>query len=156
MNENLKEPVGQKELEAFRQAMSKLMQCCQEQTGYRCERFLLNDAEQRLLLHFGDERYFTAKGLARKLNVAKSRITKIVSGLAAKGLLTRAPDPADSRYHLLSLTPEGRRRRDELESFLQGLHAEILARLEPMERKELVSALERLRLTMEAIRDKLD
>ena len=148
--------VGQAELETFQKLMASLMQCCQEQSLYRCERFGLNESEQRTLLQFGDERYLTAKGLARKLNVAKSRVTKIVSGLVGKGLLQRSQDPDDSRYTLLSLTHEGRRRQEELQAFLNALHAEALAKLSPSDRDMLLTSMGRLRLSMESVKELLE
>ncbi|MEJ2101147.1 MAG: hypothetical protein P8X68_14400 [Desulfobacterales bacterium] len=64
---------------------------------YQCDRFELPDAEFRCLMLFGEERYLTAKGIAHKMNVVKSRVSiahkmnvvksrvsKIVDGLIKK------------------------------------------------------------------------
>ena len=56
---------------------------------YQCERFGLPDAEFRCLVLFGEERYLTAKGIAFKMNVVKSRVSKIVEGLLKKKLIQR-------------------------------------------------------------------
>lgn len=156
MNDDPRSLVSEVELDQFQQAMAKLIQCCQEQSAYRSERFGLSETEQRTIMLFGNERYLTAKSLARRLNVAKSRVTKVVAGLVDKGLVQRSPDPADSRYHLLTLTNEGQRRQEEITAFLQAMHGEVLAQLSPTERNELLGSLQRLRSSMEAVKDILE
>ena len=71
---------------------------------YQSERFNLPDAEMRCLLLFGEEKYLTPKGIANKMNLVKSRISKLISGLNKKGLIQKIADPEDSRTTLLSLT----------------------------------------------------
>ena len=77
---------------------------------YQCERFQLPDAELRCLAIFGKERYLTAKGIALKMNVVKSRVSKIIDGLIKKKLIQSIKDPEDCRVSLLSLTPNGRKK----------------------------------------------
>jgi DNA-binding MarR family transcriptional regulator len=87
---------------------------------YQCERFGLPDAELRCLQLFGDERYLTAKGIAQKMNVVKSRVSKIVNGLIRRRLVQRTQDPEDSRVVLLSLTSQGQAKLAEINDFLNG------------------------------------
>ena len=93
----------------------KLFQCCQERLQYQCERFDLPDAEFRCLMLFGQERYLTAKGIAAKMDVVKSRVSKIVDGLLKKKLIQRMKDPEDSRVSLLSLTPQGHQKLNDID-----------------------------------------
>lgn len=46
--------------------------------------------------------------LRRRTPLSQSRLSRVVSGLEAKGLVRRATDPADSRAVIVSLTPEGK------------------------------------------------
>ena len=101
--------ISEFQLEQFQELVAKLFQCCQERMQYQCERFQLPDAELRCLSLFGDERYLTAKGIAYKMNVVKSRVSKIIDGLLRKKLIQRIKDPEDSRVSLLSLTPLARK-----------------------------------------------
>jgi DNA-binding MarR family transcriptional regulator len=97
------------QLDKFQELIAKLFQCCQERMQYQCERFQLPDAELRCLALFGYERYLTAKSISNKMNVVKSRVSKIIEGLINKQLIQRIKDPEDSRVILLSLTPEGQK-----------------------------------------------
>jgi len=105
MRANKKDEVSGYQLDKFQDLIARLFQCCQERMQYQCERFQLPDAEFRCLGMFGEERYLTAKSIAHRMNVVKSRVSKIIDGLLKKGLIQRIKDPEDSRVHLLSLTP---------------------------------------------------
>ena len=100
------------QLDKFQDLIARLFQCCQERMQYQCERFQLPDAEFRCLGMFGEERYLTAKSIAHRMNVVKSRVSKIIDGLLKKGLIQRIKDPEDSRVHLLSLTPQGQKKNE--------------------------------------------
>ncbi len=99
--------VSEYQLDKFQELIAKLFQCCQERMQYQCDRFQLPDAELRCLLLFGEERYLTAKSIAHKMNVVKSRVSKIIEGLKKRKLIQHIADPEDSRVKLLSLTPDG-------------------------------------------------
>lgn len=147
-------PEGQ--LDQFKEQMARLVQCCQERTQYQSERFGLPDAELRCLLLFGGERYLTAKGIAMKMNVAKSRVSKVVGGLVKKGLVQRVKDPEDSRYNLLTLTAAGQEKYNEISKFNSKVHREILAMMPPEQRRALLSALDALGSSMESVKDMMD
>jgi DNA-binding MarR family transcriptional regulator len=137
----------------FQQLVTRLFQCCQERMQYQSERFELPDAELRCLLLFAEERYLTPKGIAHKLNVVKSRVTRIIGGLLHRKLIHRIPDPEDSRISLLSLTPDGQKRIAEIRQFQESLHREILRQIAPEQRKTILTHLEMLRAAMEAVRE---
>ena len=120
---------------------------------YQTERFNLPDAELRCLMLFGEERYLTAKGIAHKMNVVKSRITKIVDGLLKKGLIQRIKDPEDSRIHLLSLTAKGQNKIKEIQNFLDDVHREVLYQIPLEQRKKLLMNLDLLKSSMEAVKE---
>lgn len=141
--------------EQFRNLVLRLFQCCQERMQYQCERFGLPDAEIRCLLLFGEERYLTAKGIAYKLNVVKSRVTKIVDGLIRKKLIQRVPDPEDSRIVLLSMTPKGQAKLKEINQFMLDFHSQVLETIHPNQRGDLLNNLELLRISMEAVKERL-
>ena len=58
---------------------------------------------------FNGEHYLTVKDMAQKLDVAKSRITKLAKNLMTKGLIRQINDPMDARVRLISLTSKGAR-----------------------------------------------
>jgi DNA-binding MarR family transcriptional regulator len=145
--------VSDLQLKQFHELITKLYQCCHERMLYQSERFQLPDAELRCLLLFGDERYLTAKGIALKLNVVKSRVSKIIEGLIAKELIQSLKDPEDSRVNLLSLTPGGQAKIDEINAFLEQIHHSVLDQMAPDQRKTLLTNLELLKGSMEAVKE---
>ena len=120
---------------------------------YQSERFDLPDAELRCLMLFEEERYLTAKGIAFKMNVVKSRVSKIVEGLLNKKLVQRIKDPEDSRVSLLSLTPEGHHKLNQINLFLENIHHQILLQIAPDQRQAVLTNLDILKASMEAAKE---
>ncbi len=145
--------VSEAQLQQFQALITRLFQCCQERMQYQSERFQLPDAELRCLLLFGQERYLTAKGIAYRMNVVKSRVSKIVEGLIRKRLITRIKDPEDSRVDLLSLTADGQRKLEEINAFLREVHQRVLDQMAPDQRQTLLTNLELLKGSMETIKE---
>lgn len=141
------------QLEQFQVLVSRLYQCCQERMQYQSDRFNLPDAELRCLLLFGDERYLTPKGVAQKMNVVKSRISIIITGLKKKGLIQRIKDPEDSRVRLLSLTSQGQKKLNDIKEFMNDVHEQVLLQIPPEQRKLLLINLDLLKSSMEAVKE---
>ena len=141
------------QLKQFQELILRLFQCCQERMQYQCERFGLPDAEFRCLMLFGEERYLTAKGIAIKMNVVKSRVSKIVDGLIKKKLIQRIKDPEDSRISLLSLSADGQEKINDINRFLQDIHYQVLLQMAPDQRKAVLTNLDILKASMEAVKE---
>ena len=141
------------QLGKFQKLIAKLFQCCQERMQYQCDRFQLPDAEFRCLVLFGDERYLTAKSIAHKMNVVKSRVSKIIDGLIKKNLIQGIADPEDSRVKLLSLTSAGQKKLNEIKQFMQDVHGQVLSQMAPDQRKTVLTNLDILEASMEAVKD---
>lgn len=144
--------VSEHQLEQFQELITKLFQCCQERMQSQCERFQLPDAELRCLGLFGEERYLTAKGIALKMNVVKSRVSKIIDGLIRKGFIQSIKDPEDSRVSLLSLTPSGQQKLSEVSIYLKELHHQVLSQMAPDQRQAMLTNLDILKASMEAVK----
>ena len=149
----MKTDVPEYQLEQFQELITKLFQCCQERMQYQCERFQLPDAELRCLGLFGNERYLTAKGIALKMNVVKSRVSKIIDGLIKKKLIQSIKDPEDFRISLLSLTPQGQKKLNEINGFLKGLHGQVLSQMAQDQRQAMLTNLDILKASMEAVKE---
>jgi len=145
--------ISPNQLLQFQSLVSKLFECCQERMQYQSDRFKLPDAELRCLLLFEGERYLTSKSIARKMNVVKSRVTKIIAGLVKKDLVQRIKDPEDSRITLLSLTPKGHTKLQDINAFNDYLHQDVLMRMETEQRKIMLTNLEILKASMEACKE---
>ena len=135
--------------------IEEVVHCCKERTVFLSKKFNIPEAELRCLMLFGEERYLTAKGIAQKLDVAKSRVTKIINGLIQKRLVESVDDPKDARVKLIGLTSEGQRKSKELSTVVTDLHQKLLLEFEPEQRKMVISCLEVLRSSMEAVKNQL-
>jgi len=145
--------IPERQIAQFQQLITKLYQCCQDRMRYQSERFDLPDAELRCLLLFGEEKYLTPKGIANKMNLVKSRISKLISGLNQKGLIQKIADPEDSRTTLLSLTARGHKKLNDINMFLNETHQEVLSQMEPEQRLTMMTNLELLKASMESIKE---
>jgi DNA-binding MarR family transcriptional regulator len=132
-----------------------IVQCCHMQTSFLSRKFQIPQAEIRCLLLFRGERYVTVKGISQKLDVAKSRVTKIISGLQSKGFIDYTDDPRDGRVKLLSLTPRGDKKCEEMGKYIWNTHEKLLLELDPEERRSVISSLESLRVGMESVKKEL-
>lgn len=141
--------------ERFQGLMEEIIRCCESRTAYLSEKVKISQAEVRCLLLFNGERYLTVKGLSGRLDVAKSRVTKIVEGLSQKNLVESINDPKDGRVRLISLTRAGQQKMVEIEKLNGDLHQKLLQELEFEQRKTVLSSLELLRSSMEVIKKEM-
>jgi DNA-binding MarR family transcriptional regulator len=135
--------------------IGEIVRCCDDRKFFETEKFGIPYAELKCLLLFEGESNLTVKGIAQKLDVVKSRVTKIVNGLMKKGLVRQIDDPSDARIKLISLTPVGQKKAQEIDAFQRELHRQILLRLDADERKGIFSYLELLRSAMQAVKEQL-
>jgi DNA-binding MarR family transcriptional regulator len=84
------------------------------------------------------------------MGVVKSRITKLIEGLVNKGLVQRFKDPEDSRITLLRLTAKGQAKLKQINDHLRAANAEVLSRMTPTQREDLLRHLDTLRISMKA------
>jgi len=145
--------ISEYQLDKFQELIAKLFQCCQERMQYQCDRFQLPDAEFRCLLLFGYERYLTAKSITHRMNVVKSRVSKIIDGLIRKDLIQRIADPEDSRVKLLSLTSVGQKKINEIKRFMEDVHGHVLSQMAPDQRQTMLTNLDILKASMEAVKE---
>jgi len=145
--------VSANQLRQFQELIARLFQCCQERLQYQSERFELPDAELRCLMLFDNERYLTSRSISQKMNVVKSRISKIVEGLVKKDLIQRIKDPEDFRVSLLSLTPGGQKKLNEIKGFSEDIHYQVLKQMAPEQRKTLLLNLDFLKASMDSVKE---
>lgn len=82
--------------------------------------------------------------LSRRTGIYRSDMVGVLNELAERKLLERAPDPADQRRNIITISPQGRRHLRRLDQVLDELHDELLAPLSPAERDQFVRLLTRL------------
>lgn len=145
-------PISDQQARRLQEAVENLFACCQARIAMQSERFHLPPAALRALVILGETRCLAPGELGRRLGVTKSRVTAVTTGLAAQGLIEKRHDPADARVTLLSLTLAGKQACEEIRTFMTGLFASILGRVEPEKREAVLVSLESLRRCMDAVR----
>jgi DNA-binding MarR family transcriptional regulator len=145
------EPTGY-QVSRLQVLINEIVHCCEDKRLYESQRFGLPYAELRCLMLFEGERYLTVKGIAQRLEVAKSRVTKLINGLTEKDLVETIEDPRDARIKLINLTLAGRAKSEEIATFHREIHARILLNMAADERLNMLSYLELLRSAMEAVK----
>jgi len=139
----------------LRDIIAEIVQCCDDRKLYESRRFGLPYSELKCLILFLGERYLTVKGIAEKLDVAKSRVTTILDRLIEKHFVERIVDPKDARVKLISLTPKGKKKAEQLEEHQRQIHGRLLLEMNNEERKNVLSHLELLRAAMEAAKEQM-
>lgn len=81
------------------------------------------------------------RGLAGELRMLLSSASRLCDRLEATGLLRRVPDPRDRREVRLLLTPTAQRLLEDLRERRRSALAEVLERMSPTSRQELVRAM---------------
>jgi DNA-binding MarR family transcriptional regulator len=82
--------------------------------------------------------------LSRRTTIDRSDIVAAINELVERGYVERSPDPGDLRRNVITLTPAGLRRLDELDRLIAEAQDRLLAPLSAQERTELVGLLNRL------------
>jgi len=141
--------------ERLMELIEGIIHCCQERVLFQSQKFQLSPAEMRCILLFIKEKYLTVKGLAQQLEVAKSRVTKILEGLLKKNLIQGIEDPEDARVKLFSLTLAGVKKTEEIELFVNDIHFQLLQNMKAKERQSVIHSLELLRASMEVVKERL-
>ena len=155
VNKTNDERVIEYQANKLQELISELHNCCKERYTTEAKAFRVPQAELRCLMLFDGHKYLTGIQIAGLLEVAKSRATVIIENLERKGLVQRSPDPNDARVKLINLTPAGQKKVREIEEFMFSLHQQLLGQIDPAQRTNVITALETLRSSMEAVKAKL-
>ena len=89
-------------------AVARACQLCQRALQKELDPLGLEVAHYDVLANVAYEEGVTQQVLARRLLVAKSNVSVLLSTLEQRGLVVRAKDKADARVRRLTLTAEGR------------------------------------------------
>jgi DNA-binding MarR family transcriptional regulator len=107
-------------------------------------RFGIGIPEWRVLATAGEFEPITAKAIGRHARMGKVKVSRAAAALEARGLVRRAPNPADLREAFLTLTGEGRRVYAALVPLALGYADALAADLSEPERAALDGLVARL------------
>jgi DNA-binding MarR family transcriptional regulator len=82
--------------------------------------------------------------LSRRTGIYRSDLVAVINELADRGHVERAPDPADRRRNVITITQQGRRHLRRLDKLLASIQDDLLAPLTQPERDQLTRILTRL------------
>jgi DNA-binding MarR family transcriptional regulator len=107
-------------------------------------RFGLKIAEWRVMAVLGDIGTATQRKLTEATLMDKVAVNRACKVLADRGLIEREPNASDGRSHLLALTKEGKSIHSEVMPLARAMEADIFAVLDPDERAQFSSILDRV------------
>ena len=114
-------------------AVARACQLCQRALQKELDPLGLEVAHYDVLANVAYDEGVTQQVLARRLLVAKSNVSVLLSTLEQRGLVVRAKDTADARVRRLTLTVDGRR----LVAAAQKRHAKVIeAMMAPISAQE--------------------
>jgi DNA-binding MarR family transcriptional regulator len=97
-----------------------------------------------VLIAVAEENTSSQLALANRLAIDKTQMTYVVDRLEAAGLVERAPDPADRRARIVTLTAAGRKRLSRARQDVASAEGRLLDVLEPAQRSAFRQALTRI------------
>ncbi|MEU7754444.1 MarR family transcriptional regulator [Micromonospora sp. NPDC049101] len=98
----------------------------------------------RLLATLAEDGPASQADLGRRCGIDRSDVVAAVNDLAGRGLVVRAPDPADRRRNIISSTEAGAAEARRLGDTLDRVQHDLLAPLSTTERAQLTRLLTRL------------
>jgi MarR family transcriptional regulator, lower aerobic nicotinate degradation pathway regulator len=99
----------------------------------------------RLLVALAEAGPDSQAGLGRRSGIHLSDVVAAINELADQGMIERAPDPADRRRNIITITPAGQQQLRRLEQRLAQVQDELVAPLNADERDQLVRLLGKIR-----------
>ncbi|MGV9213466.1 MarR family winged helix-turn-helix transcriptional regulator [Micromonospora sp. RB23] len=98
----------------------------------------------RLLAALAESGPASQADLGRRCGIDRSDVVAAVNDLAGRGLVVRAPDPADRRRNVISLTDAGADTAHRMTDTVARVQDDLLAPLSSAEREQLTRLLTRL------------
>jgi MarR family transcriptional regulator, lower aerobic nicotinate degradation pathway regulator len=82
--------------------------------------------------------------LGRSTGIDRSDVTAALTELESRNLIERTVDPENKRRNIVTLTPEGVERLDELDIVVGAIQDELLAPLTATQRRQFITLISRL------------
>jgi DNA-binding MarR family transcriptional regulator len=123
----------------------ELLENCQLKIERTAHHLNLTVAEFKLLRSLQEGELLSAGALAKRMGLSSSRITRIIDGLLAKGMVKKAAGGKDKRIVDIILTPAGIATRSQLKAMYVSVHQEIINLLPSDTGESVIQAMEKLR-----------
>ncbi len=123
----------------------ELLENCQLKIERTAEQLNLTVAEFKLLRSLQEDELLSAGGLAKRMGLSSSRITRIIDGLMQKGFVCKAAEGRDRRVVQILLTPAGVEIRNQLRAMYVAVHQDIIDLLPSDAGESVMLAMQKLR-----------
>ena len=123
-------------------ALRALVQVLRTGAGEATRRTGLSSAQLFVLSKLADAPAPSVNALARRVHAHQSSVSVVVDLLAKRGLVARAPDPADRRRRTIALTAKGRTLLRRAPDTVQSHLVQAIAALPGPKRRSLRAGLE--------------
>lgn len=104
----------------------------------------LSSAEGNILLHLFTQGEMGQDQLVEQLDISKPAVSRALDSLAAKGYVTRQPDPADRRAHRVLLTAKAREIGPEIEQAYNQVYTLAVQGISPQELEQFLQLFARI------------
>lgn len=118
------------------------------------KRFHVNVTEWRILVLLAIEPGIPASHICHVIGFDKGPVSRTLSLMRERGLVTIKSDPNDGRSRAISLTPKGRATHDEIIGIALERERRLLACLQHDEREQLIKLLVRVHGNLAAVTDR--
>lgn len=99
----------------------------------------------RILYEIAHASDIAAADLAERLTLDRGYLSRMITALTQRGLLTKTPDPKNKKRLVLSLSPEGESVFSELNAASTNEVRELIASMSENKRSELVGSMRKIR-----------
>ena len=118
------------------------------------KRFDVNVTEWRILVLLAIEPGISAARICHVIGFDKGPVSRTLSIMRERGLVTIKTDPKDGRTHSISLTPKGREIHDQIIGVALERERRLLSCLQHDEREMLIRLLARVHGNLAAVTDR--
>ncbi len=139
-----KNNISMKKAQKLADITFKLKKICNEKESYFAQQFKLTSMEFRCLKYLKDCDFLIVKDLAYKMNLTPSRVTRLITSLENKKLVTRELDLDDRRNVRVMLNKKSKEMVEDLDQKHTELHAEVLSTVPQKEVEQMIDSIEKL------------
>jgi DNA-binding MarR family transcriptional regulator len=115
------------------------------------ERFGMDIPGWRVLATLGQFGTVTAKHIGTHSHMHKTKVSRAVADLEARGLIRRTANPGDKREAIIGLTENGRHVYQEIIPLALAYQEQVLAAFSAADRRLLDAAIDRLTASAESL-----
>jgi DNA-binding MarR family transcriptional regulator len=128
------------DIRGFRRVLRKFEQTTGYQANTCCLGVTVPQCHALLEIEFMGET--TIGGLAERLDLDKSTLSRTVEGLVRLGLVERLPNPQDRRYMIVKLSEKGQQTCDSINKVNDEFYRQVIESIPAAKREDVLEAIQ--------------